>query len=290
MIRRIILLMVTIVAMTTAEPVHGKEKITWPYICYFPLYICEGNKVSGGYGLDIFNIIASSIPEYEHQLEMLPVKRALEDMRKGANYLYYGLYKTPDREKYLYYSLPCRIALPTMLVIRKSDLDKYDGGKTLSIDNLIRNKTYKLLLFNSISYGPGVDEVIKENEKNPNIYMEYRTDEVDRYALDLLLNNRIDCMLSLNGTQYLAKKMGVADNIHFIRINEQSEFKAGYITAPRNEWGRLMIDKVNNILRKEVPTDQFFNLFAPLVSEDMVPELRLQFNKLIVEPATSQIK
>jgi len=49
-----------------------------------------------------------------------------------------------------------------------------------------------------------------------------------------------------------------------------------------------MIEKVNVVLRKQIPTETFFQLFTPLVSDNVVPELRRQFKKLILEPSKEQ--
>jgi hypothetical protein len=49
-----------------------------------------------------------------------------------------------------------------------------------------------------------------------------------------------------------------------------------------------MLKKVNRALRKLIPTEAYFQLFTPLVGENMVPELRRQFNALILEPSKRQ--
>ena len=40
---------------------HAKEKIIWPYICYYPLYICENNRGVTSDGWDIMNLIGSGM-------------------------------------------------------------------------------------------------------------------------------------------------------------------------------------------------------------------------------------
>ena len=263
----------------------AREKITWPYICYYPIYICENDKLVGGAGLEISHLIWENMPEYKHEVVLLPVKRMLQEFKHGKHYLFWGLYKTPERAKYLYYSIPCRISPPTMVVIRKSDLQRFGGGETLSLKALLEDMTLRFLIFDSISFGRGVDELLKEYEKAGNVYTEYRTDKTDQHALDLLIKKRIDYFLALNGTRHIASEMGIADQIVFIPIKEQKDYKVGHIVAPKNEWGKQMIEKVNQILRKQIPTETFFQFFKPLVSDNIVPELRRQFKELIVEPS-----
>ena len=283
-----VILIIAVLCSGLYGSADAKEKITWPYICFYPIYICENDKLVGGAGLEIYNLIWENMPEYNHEIVLLPVKRMLEEFKHGKHNLFWGFYKTPEREKYLYYSIPCRISTPTMVVIRKDDLQRFGGGETLSLKALLDDKALRFLIFDSISFGSGVDELLKEYEKAGNVYTEYRTDKTNQHALDLLIKKRIDYFLKLNGTSHIASEMGIAEQVVLIPIREQKDYKVGYIVAPKNEWGKQMIKKVNQVLRKQIPTETFFQFFTPLVSDNLVPELRQQFKELIVKPSKEQ--
>jgi len=283
-----VILTIGVLCSGLCRTADAKEKIIWPYLCYYPIYICENDKFVGGAGWEIYHLVWANMPEYEHEAALVPIKRILKDMKEGKHYLFWGFYKTPERAKYLYYSIPCRISPPTMVVIRKGDLQRFGGGETVSLKALLEDRALRFLRFSSLSYGGGVDELLREYEKTGNVYMDYRTDKMNQYALDLLLKKRIDYFLALNGTRHIANEMGIADQIVFIPIREQNHYKVGYIVAPKTEWGKQMIEKVNVVLRKQIPTETFFQLFTPLVSDNVVPELRRQFKKLILEPSKEQ--
>ncbi len=283
-----VILAIAVLCSGLYRAADAKEKIIWPYLCFYPIYICENDKLVGGAGWEIYHLIWKNMPEYQHKVLLLPIKRFLKDMKEGKHYLFWGLYRTPEREKYLYYSIPCRISTPTMVVIRKDDLERFGGGKTVSVKVLLGDKALRFLMFSSISFGSGVDELLKEYEKAENVYTEYRTDKMNQNSLDLLLKKRIDYFLELNGTRHTAIEMGVADQIVLIPIGEKRGYEVGHIVAPKNEWGKQMIKKVNKVLRKQIPTETFFQFFTPLVSENLVPELRRQFNELIVKPSKEQ--
>ena len=286
--RLYVILIIAVLCSGFWRTVDAKEKIIWPYLCFYPIFVCENDKLVGGAGFEIYNLMWENMPEYQHEALLLPVKRFLKDMKEGKHYLFWGLYKTPEREKYLYYSIPCRISTPTMVVIRKSDLQKFGGGKAVSLKAILDDKASRFLMFESISFGRGVDELLKKYEKAENVYTEYRTDKMNQNSLDLLLKKRTDYFLKLNGTSHIASEMGIADQIVLIPIKEQKDYKVGYIVAPRNEWGKQMIQKVNKVLRKQIPTETFFQFFTPLVSDNVIPELRQQFNELIVEPSKEE--
>ena len=264
------------------------EKIIWPYICFYPMYICENDKNIGGIGWEILQHIWKNMPEYENEAVLLPIKRVLQDMKKGKHYLFLGLYKNPEREKYLYYSVPCRIEPPAMVAIRKSDLQRFGGGAAVSLEALLKEKTLKTMIFNSVSYGAVIDALFKKYENAENLHVDYRSDKMASYPLNLLMKKRIDYYWASKGTPHIAKKKGVADQIAFIPIVEENIYQVGYITAPKNEWGKRMLKKVNRILRQLIRTEAFFQLYEPLVSENMAPELRRQFEALILEPSKQQ--
>lgn len=283
-----VILIIAVLCLGLYKTADAKEKITWPYICFYPIYICENDKLVGGAGWKILHLVWANMPEYNHEVVLEPLKRSLEEFKHGKHYLLWGPVKTPEREKYLYYSIPCMLYPPTMVVIRKSDLQRFGGGETVSLKALLEDRALRFLMFSSFSFGGGVDELLKEYEKAGNVYMDYRTDELNRHTLDLLLKKRIDYFLALTGTRHIASEMGIADQIVYIPIKEKNNYNLGYIVAPKNEWGKQMIKKVNQVLRKQIPTENFFQFFTPLVTDNMVPELRRQFNELIVKPSKEQ--
>jgi len=263
----------------------AREEIVWPYPCYYPLWVCDGDAVTGGLGLEIQTLLWERMPEYTHTLAQLPVQRMLEDVKNGSHALLYGFYKTPEREQYMHFSLPCRISLPTMVVTRKGDLARFGGGSAVSLKNLLEDRTLRFLRLDAVSFGTGLDMLLQEYQEAEHVFIEYRTDNLDEYALELLLNKRVDYILSVDSTIYAANQAGIADDIAMIPITEKDEYTVGYVVAPKNEWGRQIIERVNAVLRQEIPTDHFFEFFAPLVTQEMLPELRRQFNSQIVTPA-----
>jgi hypothetical protein len=116
----------------------------------------------------------------------------------------------------------------------------------------------------------------------PNILTEYNTANLAEKTMKLLINKKVDAMLSLDGSRYDAIEMGISDQISFIPILEQDQYDVGHITAPKGDWGKAMIQDVNRILRKELQTEAFFQFFTPLVDEAMIPVLRKKYDELII--------
>ncbi len=283
--RYIFVLNALILTIILANNVYAKDKIVWPYICFKPVYICENNQLIGGSGFHILNLLWQQMPEYDHELVQMPVKRILESTKEGGHQLFYGMYKTPEREEYLQFSIPCRISTPTFLVIRRADLSKFGDGEPLSLQQILEDEKLTFLYLQSVSFGKGIDELLTQYKNADNVLTEYDTTDMLSKSLKLLLTKRVDCMLSLDGTRYDARKLGIADQIAYLPITDQNHYDIGYIIAPKNDWGNAMINRVDTILRKEIPKEKFFQYFAPLVDEAMIPKLRQKYNAKILSPS-----
>ncbi|MCG8636119.1 MAG: hypothetical protein MI863_19965 [Desulfobacterales bacterium] len=289
MSRKILFVTTMVLAIALFSQRGVAEDITWPYICFSPLYICENDRLTGGYAHDILNVIWRGMPEDNHVSQMMPIKRMLTFARQGKHQLFYGLYKTPEREKFLYYSIPCRISVPPFIVVRKEDVSGFAKGDTASLDKLLSNPGLNFLLLKSVSFGKKIDGILEKHCENPQISIEYDTTDMGAKSLKLLTRKRVDYFLSLDGTVNDAKEMGIIDRLAFLHIEEQNKYEVGYITAPRTPWGRKKIQQVNTILRQEIPKPYFFKLFTPLVSDTMKDELRRQFNTSVLEPAKTAL-
>lgn len=260
-------------------------RIKWPYLCFPPLYLCGDKGLEGGTGYQILQLIWHQMPEYKHETELMPLKRILESARAGEKQLFYGLYKTPEREEFLHFSLPCRLSTPTYIIIRKSDRADFGTADHVSLKYLLGKTDRKFLLLNAVSFGAGIDELLKTHRESRNVLIEYNTTNMGEKSLKLLIDKRVDYVLSLDSTSYDARALGISEKISWLKIDEQSKYEVGYITAPKTEWGAEAIRKVDMILRREIPTKAFFNIFKPLVNDEMASALRREFEEKILGPA-----
>lgn len=266
----------------------AEEPVIWPVFSYPPLFIIEPGKAPSGAGVSVINLIKSKLPEYEHKIKELPISRVFRGLQDGYHYCAYGVLKTPEREAYMYYSLPCRITTPCFVVVRNTDAAKFGSEKKLSLRELLENKELKLLIKKDVIYNKEINSVIDEYAGQKHIYI-LPSNELGRKEVEMLVAKRIDYTISVASTAYEAKQMGVLDDISFLPFEDTyNHYDVGYIICPKNEWGRQMTDKINKILKEEIPKPEFFDLFKPFVTENMIPELRSQYEKLIMNSETGR--
>jgi len=262
---------------------YAGDTVTWTYFSYPPLYVLENDKDPTGFGFDIMNLAISAVPEYKHVVRKIPIKRFSEQMKTGKDCICsYGMIKTPDREKWAIFSYPCRVIIPRMIVIRKNDSAKFGGGSAVSLSKLMKNEKLTLLLKKGTRYGERIDNILNKISGLDNITYLY-SDELGRQALEMLIAHRGDYFLSLSSTTYDAEKLGYADKIALIPIEDET-YLTGSVACSKNERGRQVIEKVNRMLRKEIESGKIYQILSRWVPDEMRREFKLQYEILLVEP------
>jgi len=262
---------------------HAGGRVTWAWFRYPPMFIMENEKDPTGFGFDIMDLAISAMPEFKHDIKKMPIKRFVEQMKAGKDCICaYGMIKTPDREKWAFFSQPCRIIIPRMIVVRKDDLTKFGGGSAVSIAKLIKNKKLTLLLKKGTRYGERIDTILNENPEAENITYLY-TDELGRQALKMLMNRRGDYCLSLSSTLYEAEKLGYADKIALIPIEDET-YLTGRVACSKTEKGKEVVEKVNRMLHKEITSGKIYQILSSQVPDMMRREFKRQYEILLVEP------
>ncbi|MCP4708642.1 MAG: transporter substrate-binding domain-containing protein [Planctomycetes bacterium] len=258
--------------------------IIWPHFSYPPMFIIENGKAAG-FGIDIRNMFWRNMPEYDHKAISAPPKRLFENMRFGKKYCTIGPVKTPDREEYLHYSLPCRVAFADFVVMRKEDADKLDNSK-ISLKTLLGDERLTFGGLSGASHGVELDRLIDSPLVKAKKAFQSGPNAMENLIL-MLVEKRVDWMMWEPATVWhIAQKKGFTDRLAVVRPMEMANIaEAGYVACPRNEWGREVIEKVNRILRQAVSTEVYYNYQGAWVPDNLLPEYKRLYEEMIVKPA-----
>lgn len=274
-------LVVVLLAAALSPPASmSKDTITWPFFSHPPLYIIQGDKISG-IGIEIQNMLWQHIPEYDHKRKNISVQRMFENMKHGHKYCVIGALKKPEREEFLHYSLPCRLEFPDGLIIRKSDLPRYRVEDEVSLETLMKSKRFVLGVIKGIRIEGKLDAVIREYGGNENL--ETISGENSYLQLfKMLVNRRVDGFIANPAT---AKKAGFEDQIAILPLKENRDSPIiGYAVCPKNEWGKQVIEKVNAGLKKIIPTQEYYDIYTPWIEEQYLPRFKELFEDHLVKP------
>ncbi len=261
---------------------HAKETIFWPYFNYPPLFIIEGDAVSG-YGIDILNLLREKLVEYDHKLIPASPKRMFENMKFEKSYCAVGPAKTKERREYLHYSLPIRVTFPDMVIMRKqSTIEMGIAGKVL-LKDLLLNEDLTLGHIRSASSDPLVDRIIKNHGVETRMQILSGANAM-QHLVQMLYSKRVDWFIwDPASIRFYEKSLGGAEELTALSIKELTIPAAlGYITCPKNDWGKHIIERIDKILVKEIPTERYFSFFSPWIHVDQMESYRSIFKDYLV--------
>jgi len=261
--------------------------IYWPYFSYPTLFIIEDENQLSGSGISIQDYLIQNMPEFNHKRISASPKRMFENLKHGAQYCVVGALKTPDREKFMLYSDPCRVSFYPMLVIRPNDKNISISDNQVSIKHLLDNDHLVFGEIAGIRYGKEINQLLEHYKNKENVKHIETVSGPDALVqlMRMLVNKRVDYFIAEPTTiqYFLKKEPDLSHKLTFVRMKEQSQVAAaGYVTCPKNEWGKKIIDKLNIILRRVVKTDEFYSLALPWIQQDLLDEYETQYRRLLL--------
>lgn len=241
-----------------------------------PYFIQQGPQQGQGYGSVVAALIQQQLPEYEHHRLVTNVIRHFDMFKRGDQVCSIGLYRTPEREKFLLFSIPSMLTMPPVLVIRKENLGQY-GQTGVSLAELLGNSDFRLGLSKDRSYGAGLDAVLKGAPPGDNRVV-FSGQELGENYLKMLLLDRLDGLLALpEEAMYHAEQMGIRDRIALVPLNENQQDTHAWMcmaACPDTAWGRRVIDRVNEVLVRIRPEAAYRQAYERWLAPDLLERYR----------------
>jgi len=252
----------------------AKDSIRWIHVNYLPFGIVDGPNKGKGMLDQITKFMQTRLLEYEHQECVANIIRLLSMLEKEDNACICGLNMTPDRENKFYFSIPAIIFPGVGIVTRKDLIHVIGNTKRLSLHKLLKNEYLTLGIPADRSFGEKIDPIINKHNKAKNI-LYIKGQSLNKSLMEMMMFKRIDYMIARpNEAMYLAKEIGKEDIIINIPLEEAEAYLISYIACSKNERGRQVIHKINQILEKERNTTQYRALMEKWLDENSIIEFR----------------
>ncbi len=249
-----------IIGLACPGPVRAADEITWLEADAPPFFIQSGPDRGQGYENIITGIIQENMPDYVHHRVTATISRHYRDFMNREKVCNVGLYKTPERERFLYFSIPSFLTLPTVLIIKKERFADFGGSKTVVLDKVLHNRALLIGRAQNRSYGRYVDEVLDRHRGAKNIFV-YEGEQLSLNFFRMLQMDRLDGVIGLpEEAMYLAERLGIRDQIMTLAIKENQqgmESWLSYVACSKTPWGRKVIDRINEILLKERSSERY---------------------------------
>lgn len=269
-----ILLLFTIILSAFTTPAssiaddeqQNQEIINWYRADFPPVSIPRGHHANEGFFDKTMSLLIERLPEYEHQFQIANFKRIMMQLEKNRNVCCPSLYKTKDRERFVTFSTPAMIVLPNGVITPKNNSSKFlpylDAEGNISLQSLLQDNNITLGISSGRLYSGGIDQILKQFDGNKNLLVR-SGDDVFQGLMNMMLLGRIDCLLGypVEAGYFVRENSKVNDFIYFPIKESSVPFTVGHIGCPNNEWGRTIISRIDEIVKKH-RDKEFINFYG----------------------------
>lgn len=256
----IVSLLLCLLTLIPPQAIAAKDSITWMEVSMPPYFIQDGPAKGQGYGNLVSAIIQEQLPEYVHHKMVTNVIRHFDRFKQGEKVCTVGLYRTPEREGFMHFSIPSFLSIPAVLIIKKDKQATFDHRRSISLEALLQNKNFIIGLGKDRSYGNSLDAVLHKYRDRGNLVV-FTGQELTENYFRMLMLDRVDGLIGLpDEAMYHAEKMGLRDQIVTLTMEENQQGYTGWLCAvgcSKTEWGLNVIDKINKILLTQRPTERY---------------------------------
>lgn len=247
-------------AILLPNAAKAKGTLTWMEAVAPPFFIHEGPYKGQGYEDLITDILKESLPQYEHKHMQANISRHYQQWKQGENVCSVGMFKTPERLQFTYFSIPSVFTLPTVLIILKDRFEAFGGQKMVSLAELLKKGNLVIGRSSNRSYGMEFDTALNTYGNSNNIF-KYEGPELSLNLFKMLQAGRIDALPGLpEEAMYLAETMGIRDQIMTLAVEENQAAKESwlsYVACSKTEWGKKAIEAINRSLIELRPTEKY---------------------------------
>ena len=286
MLRRCFSTLLLLFLLSGGSSSMAQETLDWPYFILPPVFI-KGQQDVSGFGPDVIKEICQGIQEENYRLIPATVERMLLNMHEGKNELIFGIFKTPERETFMYFSaLPVRLSASAIVAMHNHDAQKFAPDGTVSLASLLENTDLAFGYIPGVSYGP-LNDLIKARTTCGDTRCTCTSKGVNN-QVQALIRKRVDwIILDPLGIDSLTDQQEFKDEIALIKIKEiPLMFTPGYIAAPKTPWGGKMMERINGTLVQMIRSGSLSKKILPWVPEGLRAEFNKSYNELFVRPAS----
>ncbi len=267
-----------------AAPV--KEDVIWMEAVFPPFFIQSGPLQNQGYGDTITHILQRAMPEYNHEEITTNITRHFYKFKQGEHVCSVGLYKTPEREGFMYFSMPSFITLPPVIIVKKDNLGKFNQQSTASLDAVLDNANLMIGLAKDRSYGNTLDEVLKRHQGQTNV-VEFTGQELSHNLFKMLMLGRLDGLIALpEEALYQAEQMGIRDQLVTLTLTENQHNYDGWLSAvgcSKTPWGKEVIDRINQALLERRPTEEYRAAYERWLDANSIIQYRRAYGEVFLK-------
>lgn len=270
---QILLFLFSLVA-TGAYADEEKPQIKWFFQEFPPAYIGDGPHANSGYADQTVAYFFAKMPEYRHVRVKSSYSRALAAMKDRSGSCHGGLFRSPEREEHMVFSLPTHHLIPNRVIILKKSLPLFQPLMTeegaIQLDKLIATKDLTLGYVASRLYSPRIDAALASPEAaNPRVQVPFN------HFANMLIRGRVDFVFAYPvEAAFQFQSVGAADQVITLPVAGEPRYVSARIACEKSPFGRAVIDRVNAVIEAEGDVPAYFHYYAKWLDSNSLKTYR----------------
>ena len=283
-----VMAVMALILLPCASWVMARDSVIWMEAEMPPYFIQSGPLQEQGYGDIISDILQERLTGYDHEEMVTNVTRHFYKFKQGEKVCSVGLYRTPEREEFIHFSIPSFLTLPAVIIINKDQWQKFGNRDSVRLEEILNNKELAIGLAKDRSYGQAVDQILGQHAGSKDI-VEIAGQELSLNLFKMLMLNRVNGLIGLpEEALFHAEQMGIRDRVLTLTIEENQQ---GYdawmcsVGCSNNEWGRTIIAEINRILLTERPTSRYRTAYERWLDSNSIGAYRKVYDAIFLKTA-----
>ncbi len=237
---------------------HAAETITWLTPDFPPIFI-RGQQFTGqGYGDQQIRLLTGLLPQYQHMIADASLPRLWYQFEHEDGLCTLNALKTPERMRFVAFSVRSIWSSSNRLIIREADFDKFqkmlDSAGAIDLARLRDQGDFLGAYAVAHSYGSVIDSFIRDGGKNTKL-----TPLVsEQHPFALLDKGRVDFIFGHTAELNYYKELSKTKE-SFRTIMAKGDFlhNDAYVACSAGPRGRKIIDDINSLLQRDEVMTQF---------------------------------
>ncbi|MEW6990113.1 TIGR02285 family protein [Colwelliaceae bacterium 6441] len=230
----------------------AKELLTWRVIDWPPFYILSGKDKGQGIYDQLISKMIKALPEFEHRTMVMNTQRVLKELNKGAHVCHPSALENTQA----LLSKANSFLLPHRLIFDSRDTQKIAGDQTsISLINLLSDESITVGIATE-RYTSELNQILSQFKGKAHLSHQNNYNGLVR----MFFKKRVDALIEYPPVITYAKQIFDAKmNNTSLAITELSKtnYLPVHFACPNNDWGKNVINKINQILIEEVKEDDY---------------------------------
>lgn len=253
-------------------PLVASERLTWAVMDLPPRYILAGENKGKGIADQQLHIYQEQMPEYEFEFIEMNFSRIVKNMKNGSSLCTAALFKTPEREAFMHFSIANDLLLPEAIYIRKKDWEQFGQVAALSLKSFLSGASLKGGVQRGRTYTKEVDLILQKHEQ---IHRVSRSAQL----LTMLIRERLDFVLEAPLTMGYLMNDEAKAQLTSMYILEYQPYVNIYVACTKNSQGFKVITQINEILQRQRPLAQYRKIVEQWIPLKDRKHFRKLYNK-----------